>query len=57
MYFFRLHDGYFIYLPLYVDDMLIASKHVKEIEKLKTQLNQEFELKDLGKTNKIVWRS
>ena len=34
--------------------MLIASKIQDEIEKLKTQLNQEFEMKDLGKANKIL---
>ena len=39
VYFLRLHDGSFIYLLLYVDDMLIASKNIKEIEKLKTRLN------------------
>ena len=33
VYFSRLHDGSFIYLLLYVDDMLIASKSVEEIEK------------------------
>ena len=54
VYFLRLHDDSFIYLLLYVDDMLIASKNVKEIEKLKTKLNQEFEMKDLGETKKIL---
>ena len=54
MYFLRLHDGSFIYLVLYVDDMLIASKNVEEIEKLKTQLNQEFEMKDLGEAKNIL---
>ena len=39
VYFLRLYDGSFIYLLLHVDDMLIASKNVKEIEKLKTWLN------------------
>ena len=33
--------------------MLIASKSKDEIEKLKTQLNQEFEMKDLGEDKKI----
>ena len=33
--------------------MLIASKSKDEIEKLKTQLNQEFEMKDLGEYKKI----
>ena len=54
VHFCRLYDGSFIYLLLYVDDMLIPSKNVEEIEKLKTQLNQEFEMKDLGNAKKIL---
>ena len=50
----KLHDGSFIYLLLYVDDMLIASKSQNEIDKLKAQLNQEFEMKDLGEAKKIL---
>ncbi|KAL0433194.1 UNVERIFIED_CONTAM: Retrovirus-related Pol polyprotein from transposon TNT 1-94 [Sesamum latifolium] len=34
----KLQDGSFIYLLLYIDDMLIASKSLAEIERLKTQL-------------------
>ena len=48
VYFRRLPDGAFIYLLLYVDDMLIASKNRDEIERLKKQLASEFEMKDLG---------
>jgi len=54
VYFRKLQERSFIYLLLYVDDMLIASKNKDEIEKLKTQLNQEFEMKDLGKAKKIL---
>ena len=54
VYFRRLQDGSFIYLLLYVDDMLIASKSKVEIEKLKTQLSSEFEMKDLGEAKKIL---
>ena len=54
VYFRKLRDGLFIYLLLYVDDMLIASKSQDEIEKLKTQLNQEFEMKDLGEAKMIL---
>ncbi|KAE8722922.1 putative LRR receptor-like serine/threonine-protein kinase [Hibiscus syriacus] len=50
----KLKDGSFIYLLLYVDDMLIALKSQKEIDKLKAQLNQEFEMKDLGEAKKIL---
>ena len=34
--------------------MLITSKNVDEIEKLKTRLNQEFEMKDLDEAKKIL---
>ena len=50
----KLQDGSFIYLLLYVDDMLIASRNQGEIDKLKAQLNQEFEMKDLGEAKKIL---
>ncbi|GJV12794.1 transposable element [Tanacetum coccineum] len=49
----RLQDGSFIYL-LYVDDMLIASQSLDEIEKLKTRLKSEFEMKDLGEAKMIL---
>ncbi|KAH9718108.1 hypothetical protein KPL71_022089 [Citrus sinensis] len=54
VYFRRLPDGAFIYLLLYVDDMLIASKNRDEIERLKKQLAYEFEMKDLGDTQRIL---
>ena len=54
VYFRKLQDGSFIYLLLYVDDMLIASRCSKEIENLKSQLNMEFEMKDLGEAKKIL---
>lgn len=47
-------NGTSIYLLLYVDDMLIAAKDKAEIEKLKEQLNSEFEMKDLGAAKKIL---
>ncbi|KAH9734322.1 hypothetical protein KPL71_017332 [Citrus sinensis] len=54
VYFRRLLDGAFIYLLLYVDDMLIASKNRDEIERLKKQLAFEFEMKDLGDVQRIL---
>ncbi|KAL6133097.1 hypothetical protein ACLB2K_065334 [Fragaria x ananassa] len=54
VYFKRLPDGNFIYLLLYVDDMLIASKNMMEIEKLKAQMKKHFEMKDLGEAKKIL---
>ena len=50
----KLQDGSYIYLLLYVDDMLIASRSQREIDHLKTQLNKEFEMKDLGEAEKIL---
>ena len=54
VYFRKLSDGSFIYLLLYVDDMLIAANSIGEIDKLKTRLNKEFEMKDLGDAKKIL---
>ena len=54
LYFRQYYDGSFIYLLLYVDDMLIASKDKSLISKLKSQLNEEFEMKDLDATKKIL---
>jgi hypothetical protein len=39
---------------LYVDDMLIAAKSMKEVAALKAQLSHEFDMKDLGATKKIL---
>ena len=54
VYFRKLLDGSFIYLLLYVDDMLIASKSKVEINKLKAQLRNKFEIKDLEEAKKII---
>ncbi|KAH9714714.1 Integrase catalytic domain-containing protein [Citrus sinensis] len=54
VYFRKLPDRAFIYLLLYVDDMLIASKNRDEIERLKKQLVSEFEMKDLGDAQRIL---
>jgi hypothetical protein len=42
------------YLLLYVDDMLIAAKSIKEITALKAQLSSVFDMKDLGAAKKIL---
>ena len=43
-----LDDGSSIFLFLYVDDMLIATKSMSEVKKLKILLSKEFDMKDLG---------
>ncbi|KAG8472010.1 hypothetical protein CXB51_036502 [Gossypium anomalum] len=53
IYFKKNSDGSFVYLLLYVDDMLIAAKDKGEIRKVKAQLSEEFEMKDLGPAKKI----
>ena len=54
----KLEDGSFMYLLIYVDDMLIASSNISKIEKLKEQMRMEFEMKDLSEAKKILeWKS
>ena len=43
-----------LYLLLYVDDMLIASRSMTVMNKLKAALSSEFEMKDLGPKRKIL---
>ncbi|KAK2980235.1 hypothetical protein RJ640_002696 [Escallonia rubra] len=50
----RLANDSHIYLLLYVDDMLIAAKSMSDVNGLKEQLKREFEMKDLGATNRIL---
>uniref|UniRef100_A0A2N9IQA1 Reverse transcriptase Ty1/copia-type domain-containing protein n=1 Tax=Fagus sylvatica TaxID=28930 RepID=A0A2N9IQA1_FAGSY len=49
-----LEDGSYIFLLLYVDDMLIAAKSMCEVNRLKSLLHKEFEMKDLGVAKKIL---
>lgn len=49
-YFRHLKDRSFIYLLLYVDDILIASQIKVEIEELNAWVRSEFKMKDLGET-------
>jgi hypothetical protein len=46
--------GSFVYLLLYVDDMLIAAKSMFEVKRLNSLLSDEFEIKDLGGAMKIL---
>ena len=49
-----IDDGSFIFLLLYVDDMLIAAKNMVDVNKLKSLLSREFDMKDLGAAKKIL---
>ena len=52
VYYNKLATGEYIYLLLYVDDMLIATKSRSTIEELKNDLPSEFEMKDLGEAKR-----
>ena len=54
VYFKQCDDESFLYLLLYIDDMLIAAKDRVEIDRVKVQLGKEFEIKDLGTVKKIL---
>ena len=49
-----VREGLGVFLLLYMDDMLIASKDKREIQKLKQQLVSEFKMKELGPPKKIL---
>ena len=49
-----LEDGSYIFLLLYMDDMLIATKNMCEVNRLKSLLHKEFEMKDVGAVKKIL---
>ena len=54
VYFKKLDNGMFIILVLYVDDMLVASKSMVDISRLKAQLAGTFDMKDLGAARQIL---
>ena len=54
VYFKKATDDSYIYLLIYVDDMLIVCKNMGDIIQLKKALNSEFEMKDLGAAKKIL---
>jgi hypothetical protein len=49
-----LYDSSYIFLLLYVNDMLIVARSMKEVNKLKALLSKEFDMKDLGVAKKIL---
>ena len=53
MYFKKLNDV-FIILVLYVDDMLIVSKIMDEINRLKAQMARTSNMKDIGDAKQIL---
>ncbi|KAL0534579.1 hypothetical protein IC582_028870 [Cucumis melo] len=47
VYYKKLTEGDYIYLLLYVDDMLLAGKYPTKLKEIKAQLDVEFDMKDL----------
>ena len=47
-------SGEYIYLLLYIDNMLIASSNTSSIGKLKVCLSSEFEMKNLGEAKRML---
>ena len=47
-------DGSFVFLLLYVDDMLIAAKSWHDVIELNVLLEKEFNIKDLSDAKKIL---
>ena len=54
VYFKRCNDVSFMYLLLYVDDMLITTKSKEKIRTIKAKLNNESEMKDVEAAKKIL---
>ncbi|GKB79927.1 retrotransposon protein, putative, ty1-copia subclass, partial [Tanacetum coccineum] len=54
VYYMSYAPGEYIYLLLYVDDMLIACKSKAEIGSTKSLLKKEFDIKELGEAKKIL---
>ena len=50
----RYPNGKFIILLLYVDDMLIVGQDADMISKLKKELSNVFDMKDLGSARHIL---
>ncbi|KAL4035066.1 Retrovirus-related Pol polyprotein from transposon TNT 1-94 [Cucumis melo var. makuwa] len=54
VYYKKLTEGDYIYLLLYVDDMLLAGRDPTKLKEIKAQLSAEFDMKDLGAAKKIL---
>ena len=46
--------NHFIYVALYVDDMLLVGNNMDLIKEVKHQLSSKFDIKDLGPTHFIL---
>jgi hypothetical protein len=49
----KKEGGSFIYVGLYVDDMLLIGNTMNEIKEVKKQISSKIDMKDLGAINFI----
>jgi hypothetical protein len=52
--YFKEEGGWFIYVALYVDDMLVIGNNMDAIKEVKKKLSSKFDMKDLVATNFIM---
>jgi hypothetical protein len=52
--YFKEEGWCFIYVALYVDDMLLIGNNMDAIKEVKNHLSSKFDMKDLGATNFIL---
>jgi hypothetical protein len=52
--YYKEEGGHFIYVAMYVDDMLLIGNNMDAINKVKKQLSSKFDIKDLGEMNFIL---
>lgn len=45
-------DGSLVFYIVYIDNMFIVVKSMREIDELKSKFGKEFEIKDLGSVRK-----
>jgi hypothetical protein len=54
VYYGQFSYGSFVYLFPYVDNILIAAKHMFKVKRLKSLLGDEFKVKDLGGAKNVL---
>ena len=54
VYFKKTQDDEYIYLLLYVDDILLVSRKIEDINEVKKMLKTQFDMKDLGPAKRIL---
>ena len=50
----KAKDNSLLILILYVDDMLLVGTNIDEIDTLRSNLNENFDMKDLGDASHIL---